>query len=432
MGNSIRGFFIFQSCDKVALDDGVVKYLIKLQDFNNQEFVAYDIDISNRENHEYPDSNNKIVYVKLEQNDDESEPSFQVINILPAAKAISIDYTDRLKGKRGLSSSNTDLFPQKNPPRMKELDAGRFAGVFLLVAKEDRSSQRGKYYELTLLNKSDRIVAKDFLLKTARIEVNTPVNAVLNKSEKYGYSIESISESNEFEIKDFVRHPPFDEEKMYLDILSRLKMLVLKKHNSIANVSIDIYEKYRDRILYWSAAKEMHHNFFGGLLFHTFRMMNLANGIINTYETVNADLVLAAVAIHDIGKLFELETNAFGESTYTVQGSLLGHSLIGIELIDQATAGKEYDAEEVMLLKHCIAAHHGEYDFGAISKPQIEEAFLLHVIDLIDSRVYMFENEYSKLTPGQKTDKKVFAIDAPVYRPSFTEGETFQDDYSEG
>lgn len=423
MEKNITDAFLFVSAEPITPCVESAKYAIKFISREKEEIIAFDNEITARDNHEYPESNNTYVYAKLEKTSDSPDARFFVSNIIPISKL----ETEEVKAylMRGFEKRTL-----KKPSKLKETDDGTYAGDFLLTGKEERSGQRSKYFELTLSNKSERISVKDFSMKAAKIEINTSVCVVLSKSAKFGYSLEKISNSCDFEIQDFIRRPPREEETMYNDILARLKALVSKNEKSIAQISIDIYEKYRDKILCWSAAKEMHHNFRGGLLYHTYRMMNLANGILNTY-TVNADLLLSAVAIHDIGKLFELYTNPMGESTYTVEGGLLGHALIGIEMIDQAIVGKNYNPEDVMLLKHCLAAHHGEYDYGAISKPQIEEAFLLHIIDLTDSRVYMFENEYSKLLPGQKTDKRVFAIDAPVYRPSFTKGEDFQTDYSE-
>lgn len=418
MEKNITDAFLFVSAEPITPCVESAKYEIKFISRENKEIIAFDNEITARDNHEYPESNNTYVYAKLEKTSNSPDARFFVSNIVPISK---------LKTKK----AKANLMRGFKPSKLKEIGDREYAGDFLLTGKEERSGQRSKYFELTLSNKSERISVKDFSMKAAEIEINTSVCVVLSKSDKFGYSLEEISNSCDFEIQDFIRRPPLKEEKMYNDILASLKALVRKNEKSIAQISIDIYKKYRDKILCWSAAKEMHHNFRGGLLYHTYRMMKLAKGILNTYDTVNADLLLSAVAIHDIGKLFELNTNPMGESTYTVEGGLLGHALIGIEMIDQAIVEKNYNPEDVMLLKHCLAAHHGEYDYGAISKPQIEEAFLLHIIDLTDSRVYMFENEYSKLLPGQKTDKRVFAIDAPVYRPSFTKGEDFQTDYSE-
>lgn len=423
----IKDAFIFVSAETVEKSEVPYKYAVRLINREKEEIIAFDNDIGARDKHEYPGSKNTFVYARLESVDDLPDGGFVVSNIVP------LDRLNNEKEKAALMKGfeKPEKSASKKPSKLKEIENRKYAGDFLLVGKEERTGQRGKYYDLTLLNRSERIPVKDFSMKAAEIGTDSPVSAILSKSEKYGYSLEAISKTDEFDAADFIRHPPLEEEQMYSDILSRLKALAAKKENSISVIAIDIYEKNRDKLLHWSAAKEMHHNFNGGLLYHTYRMMNMANGILSTYDTVNAELLLSAVALHDVGKLFELETDTMGDSTYTVEGGLLGHALIGIEMIDEAASGKNCDPEEVMLLKHCIAAHHGEYDYGAISKPQIVEAFLLHIIDLTDSRVYMFENEYGKLLPGQRTDKRVFAIDAPVYRPTFTEGVTFQTDYSE-
>ena len=419
----LKDYFIIISETTRVDNKGNTFFVFSLRNRQKEEFLAFDRTKESADNHIYPSSSTEIVCAKLTTQEISDDIHFEIVNIIPISQL-----------KKRPELSELDFLSEashKMPPKVNSLEDGKVAGVFLLALKEERVGQRSKYFELTLINKATRIIAKDFNQKSASLPVNCVVNCVLTKSEKYGYSLEAISESTEYTPANFIRHPPIEESQMFDEILRTLTNLASKKENSIAQIAIDIYEANQQKLLCWSAAKEMHHNFCGGLLYHTYRMIQLAKGILTTYDSANAELLLTAVAIHDTGKLIELDTNSMGEAKYSVSGTLLGHSMIGIEMVSSFAAKRDYNPEDVILLKHCLASHHGEYEYGAIAKPAVLEAFLLHIIDLTDSRVYMFENEYAKLTPGEKTDKKVFGIDTAVYRPNYTKGDIFNSDYSD-
>jgi len=116
-----------------------------------------------------------------------------------------------------------------------------------------------------------------------------------------------------------------------------------------------------------SAAKSVHHGFVGGLLEHTLSVVKLCDYYAGYYPFINRDLLLTAAMFHDIGKTRELST--FPENDYTDDGQLLGHIIIGTEMVGErirSIAGfPEKTASE---LKHCILAHHGELEYGSPKK----------------------------------------------------------------
>ena len=160
-----------------------------------------------------------------------------------------------------------------------------------------------------------------------------------------------------------------------------------------------------------SAAKAMHHNIYGGLAYHTYRMILAAYKLCEVYSLLNRELLVCGTALHDIGKLFELKTTDTGIASYTDMGNLFGHALLGIEMIDrevwrqnQAIGGRSYNSEQVAMLKHMIASHHGQPEWGAIRAPSIPEALILHELDMIDSRMYMYEENFASMEPGSSSD----------------------------
>jgi len=149
------------------------------------------------------------------------------------------------------------------------------------------------------------------------------------------------------------------------------------------------------------AGVKQHHAHTGGLLEHVVNLLRLADRVAPLYPDLDRELLLVGVLVHDIGKTLELESER--GFSYTDAGQLLGHVLLGLELVDEklraveARTGEPYDAETEVRVKHMIASHHGEYAFGAPKLPMTLEAIALHHIDQLDARmaatVQLMQNE---------------------------------------
>lgn len=138
-----------------------------------------------------------------------------------------------------------------------------------------------------------------------------------------------------------------------------------------------------------SAAKSVHHGFVGGLLEHTLSVTRLCDFYCKTYPILKRDLLLTAAMFHDIGKTKEL--SLFPENDYTDDGQLLGHIVMGVEMIGERIT--QIDGFPPVLageLKHCILAHHGEYEFGSPKKPALIEALALNFADNTDAKIETF------------------------------------------
>jgi len=139
------------------------------------------------------------------------------------------------------------------------------------------------------------------------------------------------------------------------------------------------------------AGVKHHHAYAGGLLDHVVNLLRLADAVAPFYPDLDRDLLLVGVLLHDIGKIDELES-AKGFS-YTDPGQLLGHVLLGLELVAdkiravEARRGAAFDPETALRLKHMIASHHGAYEFGAPRLPMTLEALALHHLDILDAKL---------------------------------------------
>ena len=182
----------------------------------------------------------------------------------------------------------------------------------------------------------------------------------------------------------------------------------IEKHlNKIQNkVLLDITKRiYQDneRAFYLHpAATKFHHAYVGGLSYHTLTMLKLIEPFIQVYPYLNKDLLIAGTILHDMSKINEI-SGVDGE--YTKEGLLIGHLVMQTVDIDRvASELKVEHEEEVLLLKHMIISHHGQFNFGSPKKPQTAEALLLWFIDTIDSKFTVLGEALEETKEGTFTN----------------------------
>ena len=138
-----------------------------------------------------------------------------------------------------------------------------------------------------------------------------------------------------------------------------------------------------------SAAKSMHHGFIGGLLEHTLSVTDNCEFMAGRYPMLKRDLLITAALLHDVGKTKEI--SLFPENDYTDEGNLLGHIVIGAQMVEAAASSIEGFPETLKNeLEHCILAHHGKLEFGSPKVPALMEAFALNFADDLDAKMEMF------------------------------------------
>lgn len=138
-----------------------------------------------------------------------------------------------------------------------------------------------------------------------------------------------------------------------------------------------------------------HHAYHGGLLQHTYSLMELSQRIAPCYPQIDRDLLLTGAFIHDIGKIKEL--NYQRELSYSDQGQMIGHLVLSVSMLEAKVAeaeklsGEAIDAETVMRLAHILISHHGEYEYGSPKLPMTLEAMALAQLDNLDAKIASFE-----------------------------------------
>lgn len=142
------------------------------------------------------------------------------------------------------------------------------------------------------------------------------------------------------------------------------------------------------------AGVKAHHAYNAGLLEHVVTILEAARRIGDVYDDLNTDLLLCGVFLHDIGKVRELSCES--GFVYTDEGQLLGHMIIGVEMLSEkiaqvaAMTGRPFPFELGLRLKHMIISHHGTYEFGSPRLPMTPEAIALHHLDNLDAKVHEF------------------------------------------
>ncbi len=136
----------------------------------------------------------------------------------------------------------------------------------------------------------------------------------------------------------------------------------------------------------WPAAQAIHHAYRGGFLEHIVKMAEVGTFLARAYAA-NADLVLAGVILHDIGKLQELGYES-GMTSYTRDGNLVGHIGLGLLLVHETTAAiSGFPPDLRAQLEHLVLSHHGTREHGAPVEPKTVEAFILATVDELDARL---------------------------------------------
>ncbi len=178
----------------------------------------------------------------------------------------------------------------------------------------------------------------------------------------------------------------------------------LKKINNkvLKDVTTKIYKDHEKLFYMHPAATKFHHAYVGGLSYHTLTMLKLIDPFIEIYPYLNRDLLYAATILHDMSKINEI-SGVDGE--YTKEGLLIGHLVMQASMIDRVAHELNYEKEEdVLLLKHMIISHHGQFNFGSPKKPQTGEALLLWFIDTIDSKFTVLGETLDETQEGTFTN----------------------------
>ncbi len=271
----------------------------------------------------------------------------------------------------------------------------RISEVYLCKNKQIALTKAGKEYgNLVLQDKTGTIDSKIWDLGSPGIgsfetmdyvHVDADVTVFQGSNQLNVRRIRKASEG-EYTAADYLPVSGKDIDKMYGELTGYVKKIENPYLNKLA-VSFFVEDlQFAKAFRFHSAAKSVHHGFVGGLLEHTLSVVKMCDYFAGYYRELNRDLLLTAAMFHDVGKLREL--SVFPENDYTDDGQLLGHIVIGVEMLTERIRRiPGFPPKLESELKHCIVSHHGELEYGSPKKPALLEALALNFADNTDAKM---------------------------------------------
>lgn len=284
-------------------------------------------------------------------------------------------------------------------PALKGLKEGdAFTGFLLAQDAAYKISARGsEYLEMKLADASGDL--KAFLWDVRAVEGDSDaIHAdvfvkVKGRIEAYNgrtqLRLDKVRFAADAEIDDFSRFFPTSRrpvEEMLAELDARIGAVADPWIRQLLQALFIDNAELRAAFAKAPAAKSLHHVFLGGLLEHTLSVAAMAQLACSHYTTLNRDLVLAGVLLHDVGKTAELSfQRSFG---YTDAGNLVGHISMESEWISRAAEKIQGFPNELKLqLLHIVLSHHGKLEFGSPVLPKTPEALLVHYLDDLDGKL---------------------------------------------
>lgn len=304
--------------------------------------------------------------------------------------------------------------------KFKEIEVGKSEQIrALLTGIEERGSKAGTRYLILNFTDGEQTVTanywnctrEEFTAKEGQV-LDLRVDAKLYKGST-SYTVQSYLLTDESP-EAYVTSAPMDPVYMFNKIHSFATGLGV-----YGMLVCTLLEENREKLLTWAAGKSVHHNIRGGLLYHTYTMLQSASQLYKVYKNIlplDRDLLFAGVILHDIGKVRELSCSSIMSIDYTPDGNLLGHLFIGAEMVGECAKKLGLPEEKTLLLQHMLLSHHGKREMGAVTLPAIPEASILHHVDCMDAEMYMFRSAREETKPGEMSDR-LFALDCRVYNP---------------
>lgn len=271
----------------------------------------------------------------------------------------------------------------------------RINDVYLCKYKQSAVTKNGKPYENVILqDKTGTIDAKIWEPNSMGIDDFEMMDYVAVMGDVSSFqgalqvSIKRVRKvrEGEYDPANYLPVSEYDIEDMYKQLLGFVNGIKNPYLSRVAKHFFVDDAEFVKQFKFSSAAKSVHHGFVGGLLEHTLSVLKLCQFYVKQYPILNEDLLYTAALCHDIGKVYEL--SAFPLNDYTDDGQLLGHIVMGCEMVgEQIRAIDGFPKKLGNELKHCILAHHGELEFGSPKKPALVEAVALNFADNTDAKM---------------------------------------------
>ena len=263
----------------------------------------------------------------------------------------------------------------------KELRTGRSGSEFLILTLQDVSAQvTGKIFD-EVTRYQGEFDAGEFVRVEGRASLYNGQTQLVVSAIRRVYPAQDRLEG--FREDECVLSAPRPIDEMWAELTTRVAAV---GHPGLRVLLTRILADHEAQLREWPAAQVIHHAYRGGFLEHVVKMAEVGTLVARAYGA-DADLVLAGVILHDIGKLQELAYEA-GTISYTRDGNLIGHIALGLVLLREAAQGVSgFPLELRTQLEHLVLSHHGTREHGSPVEPKTIEAFILAAVDELDARI---------------------------------------------
>lgn len=206
-------------------------------------------------------------------------------------------------------------------------------------------------------------------------------------------------------INKFYKSAPVDQNTIKLELLEFVNNI---EDSEVRLIVKEVLSRFENAYFTYPAATQNHHAYISGLAYHTVSMLKLADGLLPMYPYLDQSLLYGGIILHDFAKVIELSDARSPE--YTLTGKLVGHLVLGSEIVSSIAKDLGVESEKVLLLQHLVLSHHGRKEWGSPQRPQIAEAEALHFIDNIDSKFESLRLEFENTETGSWT-KRIPVLD---------------------
>lgn len=309
----------------------------------------------------------------------------------------------------------------KEQPKLAEMIKGQVFDGYLLTrtAVQRTSSNGGKYLDMTLCDVSGEVNAKmwDGLAQPPAVAEVVRVRGVMqeynNRPQFRVDKMRAVGERDDFDMNALTPCAPRPAEEMKAEIYARVDAIEDAQLQALVLARLT---ECGAKLDYYPAASKLHHAERSGLLHHTSTMLRMAGYVCEVYPQLDADLLAAGVILHDLCKIEEMDADELGlVSDYTAQGMLIGHLVAGVAALDRLGRELGTRAELLMMLEHMILSHHDLPEYGSPKPPMFPEAEVLHVLDLLDARMFEMHRALQNAKPGGFTEK-IWSLERRLYR----------------
>ncbi len=314
-----------------------------------------------------------------------------------------------------------DMIRPLSPSCIAEIrDNDVFTDVLSIVSAEKRVTAAGKsYLDMTLADATGSINAK-FWDGTRDVPPAGSVMDVRAVGNNYNGRMQlriekfNVRTPTDADMKKLVASAPEDPDRMLEEISQAADQI---RDSDIRRITKRLLEKAGPRLRTFPAAKQRHHAYRSGLLYHTVTLLRLAKAILGVYPHLNSSLLIGGAIIHDLAKITEMDAGDKGVvSDYTVDGKLIGHLVRMVAEIEIVSRELDVPPQKAVLLEHMILSHHGQPDYGSPKPPMFPEAEVLHTIDNLDAHLAAMQDAVLRSDEGGFSERQWGLDNRQIFR----------------